>query len=156
LVQGREQSLGRSVKRLAAASLRSPTKSPLGGAHGQLWGLWVPSPSEKGEGQCVQGRNRIQAPAGQAPGPHLRVRQKNQDFDAAINSAVREARGELWAFLDSDDIWPREKTSEHVENLRRRPEVGVVYSDTQLIDPYDRVLASSVWVQYTKADRRRR
>jgi Glycosyl transferase family 2 len=77
-------------------------------------------------------------------------RQVNQGFIAATNATFREARGELWAFLDSDDLWPPEKTREQVEILRRRPEVGVVYSDTQLIDPYDKVLESSVWKLYTQ------
>lgn len=77
-------------------------------------------------------------------------RQENQGFIAATNATFREARGELWAFLDSDDIWPPEKTREQVEILRRRPEVGAVYSDTQLIDPYDNVLEPSVWKLYTQ------
>lgn len=77
-------------------------------------------------------------------------RQENQGFIAATNATFREARGELWAFLDSDDIWPPEKTREQVEILRRRPEVGVVYSDTELIDPYDKVLTPSVWTLYTQ------
>jgi hypothetical protein len=84
------------------------------------------------------------------PGRIRAFRQDNQGFIAATNATFREARGELWAFLDSDDIWPPEKTSEQVEILRRRPEVGVVYSDTQLIDPYDKVLESSVWRLYTQ------
>jgi hypothetical protein len=78
-------------------------------------------------------------------------RQENQGFIAATNATFREARGELWAFLDSDDIWPPEKTREQVEILRRRPEVGVVYSDTELIDPYDNLLQPSVWTFYTQA-----
>lgn len=77
-------------------------------------------------------------------------RQENQGFIAATNATFREARGELWAFLDSDDIWPPEKTREQVEILRERPEVGAVYSDTQLIDPYDKVLEPSVWMLYTQ------
>ncbi len=78
-------------------------------------------------------------------------RQENQGFIAATNATFREARGELWAFLDSDDIWPPEKTREQVEILRRQREVGVVYSDTELIDPYDKLLTPSVWTLYTQA-----
>jgi hypothetical protein len=84
------------------------------------------------------------------PGRFRAFRQENQGFIAATNATFREARGELWAFLDSDDIWPPQKTREQVEILRRRPEVGVVYSDTQLIDPYGKVLESSVWELYTQ------
>ncbi|HUA72644.1 MAG TPA: glycosyltransferase [Solirubrobacteraceae bacterium] len=77
-------------------------------------------------------------------------RQENQGFIAATNATFREARGELWAFLDSDDIWPPEKTREQVEIMRRRPEVGAVYSDTELVDPYDKVITPSVWTLYTQ------
>jgi Glycosyl transferase family 2 len=77
-------------------------------------------------------------------------RQENQGFIAATNATFREARGDLWAFLDSDDIWPVAKTREQVEIMRRRPEVGAVYSDTQLIDPYDKLLEPSVWKLYTQ------
>ena len=82
------------------------------------------------------------------PGRIRAFHQENQGFIAATNATFREARGELWAFLDSDDVWPREKTREQVRIMRRRPEVGVVYSDTQLIDPYGKVLESSVWELY--------
>ena len=84
------------------------------------------------------------------PGRIRAFRQENQGFIAATNATFREARGELWALLDSDDIWPPEKTREQVEILRERPEVGVVYSDTKLIDPYDKVVQSSVWELYTQ------
>jgi len=92
----------------------------------------------------------IAAYAAKHPGRIRAFRQENQGFIAATNATFREARGELWAFLDSDDIWPPEKTREQVEILRRRREVGAVYSDTQLIDPYDKVLTPSVWTLYTQ------
>jgi Glycosyl transferase family 2 len=84
------------------------------------------------------------------PGRIRAFRQENQGFIAATNATFREARGELWAFLDSDDIWPGKKTREQVKIMRARPEVGAVYSDTELIDPYDKVLEPSVWEHYTQ------
>lgn len=85
------------------------------------------------------------------PGRIRALRQENQGFIAATNATFRAARGELWAFLDSDDVWPAHKISEQVDILRRRPEVGAVYSDTELIDPHDRVLEPSVWSLYKQA-----
>jgi hypothetical protein len=82
------------------------------------------------------------------PGRIRALRQDNQGFIAATNATLRAARGELWAFLDSDDVWPAHKVSEQVEILRRRPEVGAVYSDTELIDPHDQLLEPSVWALY--------
>jgi glycosyltransferase involved in cell wall biosynthesis len=42
--------------------------------------------------------------------------------------ALERSRGELIAWLDSDDLWVPTKTEEEVRLLQSRPEVGVVYS----------------------------
>jgi glycosyltransferase involved in cell wall biosynthesis len=46
----------------------------------------------------------------------------------ARNLALRHARGELAAFIDSDDVWLPQKLSWQVP-LMRRPEVGLVFGD---------------------------
>ena len=46
----------------------------------------------------------------------------------ARNLALRHARGELVAFIDSDDVWLPDKLSLQVP-LLRRPEVGLVFGD---------------------------
>lgn len=48
--------------------------------------------------------------------------------------ALERSRGELIAWLDSDDLWVPEKTEREVELLRQRPEVGVVYSYFDVFD----------------------
>ena len=63
--RGASNPWGRSIKRIAAASLGAPTKSPLRGVlNANCGSVGAPSPSEKGEGQCLRGRNRIYAPVG--------------------------------------------------------------------------------------------
>jgi glycosyltransferase involved in cell wall biosynthesis len=47
----------------------------------------------------------------------------------ARNLALRHARGELVAFIDSDDAWLPERLALQVP-LLRRPEVGLVFGDT--------------------------
>ncbi len=44
------------------------------------------------------------------------------------NGALREARGEYVAFLDSDDLWAPEKLSRQVAMLRSRPLCGWCYN----------------------------
>ena len=58
---------------------------------------------------------------------HL-IRQKHSGPAVARNAGIRASKGELVAFLDSDDLWLPEKLSACVDVLKGRPEVGVVYT----------------------------
>jgi glycosyltransferase involved in cell wall biosynthesis len=68
--------------------------------------------------------------------PRLRYvrHERNQGVGAACNTGVAEARGELIAFLDSDDIWRPEKLERQVACMERHPEVDAVFSDIEIID----------------------
>lgn len=55
---------------------------------------------------------------------------ENRGMSAARNLGIRHARGELIAFIDSDDIWLPSKLEEHVDLLDQRPEVGLVCGTT--------------------------
>src|SRR5262249_18320275 len=49
----------------------------------------------------------------------------------ARNAAIREARGEYIAFLDADDVWLPSKLADQVPLLDERPQVGMLYGNTQ-------------------------
>jgi len=68
------------------------------------------------------------------PGRIRAFRQENAGYEAATARAFAEARGELWALLDADDLWTADKTKRSVAAFRRNPEVGFVYTDLSLID----------------------
>jgi len=73
--------------------------------------------------------------------PEVRyVWQPRAGVAAARNLGLAEARGELIAFQDSDDLWHREKLAQQVALLASRPEVGVVCTAERLIDTEDRVI----------------
>ncbi|HEX6159423.1 MAG TPA: glycosyltransferase [Thermoanaerobaculia bacterium] len=56
--------------------------------------------------------------------------QDHKGVYAARNEAIRHAKGELIAFIDSDDAWYPDKLALQVP-LFARQEVGVVYGDTR-------------------------
>jgi len=53
---------------------------------------------------------------------------------AARNAAIEKATGKYIAFLDCDDIWLPEKLDKQVELLDSNKELGLVYSDSYVID----------------------
>jgi glycosyltransferase involved in cell wall biosynthesis len=68
--------------------------------------------------------------------PRIRIihHQQNRGLAGARNTGIRHARGELLAFIDSDDCWLPEKLALHVEHLATRPGVGVSFSRSAFID----------------------
>jgi len=59
--------------------------------------------------------------------PRVRlVRQPNRGLAGARNTAMRMARGDLFALLDSDDLWEPEFLAEQVAMLDARPSVDIV------------------------------
>jgi glycosyltransferase involved in cell wall biosynthesis len=60
--------------------------------------------------------------------------EQNRGVAAARNIFVREARGELISFLDSDDLWKPSKLEKEVAFLERHPEAGAVFEDLEKQD----------------------
>lgn len=61
-------------------------------------------------------------------------RQPNSGLCFARNTALKMARGEYFALLDSDDIWLPHHLEESVEVLQRRSRVALVHADIERID----------------------
>jgi glycosyltransferase involved in cell wall biosynthesis len=67
----------------------------------------------------------VKALACQDPRVHL-VQQANRGLAGARNSALRAARGEFFALLDSDDLWEPGFLAEQLGILDARPEIDIV------------------------------
>jgi glycosyltransferase involved in cell wall biosynthesis len=67
------------------------------------------------------------------------IKQENKRCAGARNTAIRHARGEFLAFLDSDDIWFPEHLASQMKLLEQDPSLDMVFSNAQLMgDPKGR------------------
>jgi len=58
----------------------------------------------------------------------------------AINKGFSHARGEILAWLNSDDTYEPHAISQAVDFLQRNPQVGMVYGDANLIDEAGKII----------------
>ncbi len=68
--------------------------------------------------------------------PRIKVLFRNNQagISSATNAALAAASGEFVAFLDHDDLLPPHALAEMVLAIRKKPEVGFLYSDEDKID----------------------
>lgn len=62
------------------------------------------------------------------------IYQENKGIASARNSGVSIAKGEIIAFLDSDDKWHEDKIQRVVNKFIENPDTGLVYHTISLID----------------------
>jgi glycosyltransferase involved in cell wall biosynthesis len=57
------------------------------------------------------------------------VRQENQGVAASRNTGIQQARGQLLAFLDGDDLWEPDKLAQQVAAAGSHPRSGLIAAD---------------------------
>ncbi len=68
------------------------------------------------------------------------VSEADQGQTDAINKGFARAKGEILAWLNSDDTYLENAVSEAVEFLEAHPDVGAVYGDANLVDEQGAVI----------------
>ncbi len=64
---------------------------------------------------------------------HL-IRKANGGVSSARNAALRLARGAVIALIDADDAWKPRKLEAHLAHFAARPDVGVSYGPSEMMD----------------------
>ena len=67
------------------------------------------------------------------------VVQKNQGPAAARNNGIKQATGDYVAFVDSDDLWEKEKLEIQLAFLEKNPDYSFAYSDVYAMDEEGRI-----------------
>jgi glycosyltransferase involved in cell wall biosynthesis len=81
------------------------------------------------------------------------VSERDNGQAEAINKGFAHARGEIVAWLNSDDMYYRQDVISHaVAALQAHPEVGMVYGNGVMVDANLRLLDWHPYRQYTVAD----
>ena len=62
------------------------------------------------------------------------IQQANRGLAGARNTGIAQARGRYIAFCDADDLWLPEKLELHIAHLEARPDVGISFSGSRMID----------------------
>lgn len=69
------------------------------------------------------------------------VYQENQGQSHARNLALKQATGDFIAFLDSDDVWARDKLEKQLAVFRANSEVDIVHGDEATINEQGSVVS---------------
>ena len=68
------------------------------------------------------------------------ISEPDQGQSEAINKGFNLAKGEIFAWLNSDDLYYPWAIEQAVDYLLKTPDVGMVYGDTDMIDENGRVI----------------
>ena len=62
------------------------------------------------------------------------IHQNNQGRSASRNQGVKHANGRFIAFLDSDDVWTKDKLDKQISTFSCNQDIGLVHTFSDVID----------------------
>lgn len=75
--------------------------------------------------------------------------QENQGQTVAKNAGLKRAKGEFICFLDSDNLWIKDKLEKQIQIFLKKPEYDIVYGDVMIIDENNNDLSISTMKCYS-------
>ena len=88
----------------------------------------------------------VEAFAGAAPFPvHLQVNEQNLGLTKNFERAISLCNGDLIALSDQDDVWLPEKLARMESVFGSSPNLGLVFSDAELVDENRSLLGKRLW-----------
>jgi glycosyltransferase involved in cell wall biosynthesis len=81
--------------------------------------------------------------------------ESNLGFVANFERAIQLCQGDLIALSDQDDIWDSMRLQRSEEEFLAHPEVGLVFSDADIIDDHDQPTGTSLWQNFGFAGERK-
>ena len=72
------------------------------------------------------------------------IYQNNAGPSVARNSGIKQSKGELLAFLDSDDIWLPQKLEKQLELIQQSPNIGLVSCGSYDIDSSGNIISKPI------------
>lgn len=72
------------------------------------------------------------------------IRKQNGGVSSALNAAFAEARGDLIALLDADDVWLPQRLARVVHAFRAQPDAGMVTHPLRVIDASGKCVAPRI------------
>src|SRR5271169_5178337 len=76
------------------------------------------------------------------------VNERNLGFVANFERAIQLCNGDLIALSDQDDGWYPERLERSEQEFAAHPEVGLVFSDADLIDDQDQLTGTRLWPNF--------
>jgi glycosyltransferase involved in cell wall biosynthesis len=84
--------------------------------------------------------------AASAPFPvRLYFNESNIGSTRNFEQAIRYSNGEAISLCDQDDIWHHEKVERTETLFRTRPQVGLVFTDAEVVDESEKPLGMTLW-----------
>lgn len=75
---------------------------------------------------------------------------QNAGLPTARNRGIKLATGGFISFIDADDLWTPDKLEKQLEALQSRPDAGVAYSWTVLIDESGKFLSATDRIHFDR------